>query len=113
MPQAHRRPRSFWTAQAEAFHASGLSVRDFCEARDLHAGTFRCWLGRLGLSARKTNDTSPALRLLPVTISEPSTPEAPATERAVVEFEGLRLELPTSVDPEWVGRLFLELRATC
>ena len=113
MARAQRRPRSYWTKQAEAFRESGLAVRDFCAGRDLHEGTFRCWLGRLGVSARHDPQPTPSIRLLPVTTTTIEEVPASSAEHVEVEVEGLRVRLPVGVDPEWFGQLFLELRATC
>lgn len=103
-----------WRERIEAHQASGLSVRAWCKANDVHEHGFYWWRSRLGLSPatrrRRRGARADAVRFAEVVVARvaTSTGAEPMRLRLVGERE---LILPVSMPVEQVAMLVRAIEA--
>lgn len=108
-----RKSRSEWATIIRAFERSGGPHEEFCGKRGLNLGSFRRWLYRL----RKTEDATPEVALVPVTLAQvPREPGElagrPAME-VVVAVADVQVRVVPGTDIAYVASLVAELRGRC
>jgi hypothetical protein len=86
-----------WKSHIQAWQESGLTQAAYCRQHGLSAKTFS---GRLHYF--RSREVSPAPELIPVQVLAPPS----GTEGVVLRHaQGHRLELPTTVSPQWLAEL--------
>ena len=91
--------REFWLAHVQAWRASGLRKREYCETQGLKLSTLNYWC-----RVETAPQPEPALTLIP--ISQSSTRRSLAlTLRHAPEWE---LSLSQEATPAWVAELLKE-----
>jgi hypothetical protein len=83
---------SIWQAHVEAWKASGLSQRRYCEERGVSLSTFQWWRRRLR-KPESERSTSPMVRV-------PVTAPAPGASELVVEMNRFRVRIRGTVNRE-------------
>ncbi len=114
MSRAKRRSRSEWEKIVREYLEGSESVGAFARRKEVNEGTFRTWLGRLGVSARGRTSSERPVEFLSVTTSGPAAPRPAGQGEAIeVAYAGITLRFPVGTAPEYLGAVFLELRAAC
>jgi hypothetical protein len=113
-PTKDRVTADVWRERIDAHHASGLSVRAWCKANDVHEHGFYWWRSRLGLSPaggrRRRGAKLDVVRFAEVAVA-PVTPLVCA-EPIRLRLAGEReLILPTSMPAEQVAALIRAIEA--
>lgn len=102
--------RQYWEGQIEAWMASGLTQRTFCEREQLKRPTFDYWRRRIKTdmppeSRPEQRKTAPPMTLVPVQVAS----AAEVASLALHSPGGWRLTLPSSVDAAWLAALMQAL----
>jgi hypothetical protein len=114
--------RSYWQAQIEAHHRSGLSQVAFCARHGLRTGTFSFWKWQLKRGAGTGGHPPPTIltpAFIPIRVTtapEPRGGEAARVTPAGVELEltlglGRCLRVRGPVEPTWLVQVLRGLEA--
>lgn len=120
MGSAKRRGREFWTKQAKAWKASGLSCTEFAEKLGVKPRTLSWWAWKLGAEASATKPAKrkpakPKKRSAAKRQVEPlefiEVVAARADDRIEIEFGGALVRVPCEVDATQLARVLEVLAA--
>lgn len=110
-----------WRRMVAEQERSGLSVREFAEARAVSAWSLYRWRSRLGMVGRRSRGTGARRRRRPTEEAElvavdvvgggsEAVPVQPVLE---VEFADVRVRVPQGFDAKELTRLVSVLRESC
>jgi hypothetical protein len=100
---------SEWAARVEAWRASGLELREFCEAQEYSAKSLQWWSSQLRRKGKLTPSGGKRVALARVV----RTPSAVVVARPVpiiVQLERVRVEVPQGADHATLSAVFEALR---
>ena len=107
-----RRSQAQWSGLVDEREASGHSVAAFCRRRGIKPRTFRWWAWKLGRGRATVQQTSRAIRLLPVDVVE-SAATADGGSEIAIDLAGMTIRIAVGTSPEYVATLASALRAAC
>ena len=107
-----RRSRAQWSSLVDEREASDQSVASFCRRRGIKPRAFRWWAWKLGRGCGTAQQTSRAIRLLPVDVVE-SAATADGGSDIAIDLAGMTLRITVGTSPEYVATLARALRAVC
>jgi transposase len=99
-----------WAAEVEAWRASGLSARQYCEEREYSATTLYWWSSNLK-RAGSASEPKKSVRLARVVRKRSARP-APRTTPIVVQIGQARVEVGADADRDALSVVLEALAAT-
>ena len=107
MPEVRQPAAARWSVVVREFEASGLTLREFAQRRDVNASTLGWWRARLRHYPHEAEPARPAA-FVEVTLPVPVRPKPPLRVR--VDGRPWFVEVPDDADHDGVRRL---LEALC
>jgi hypothetical protein len=101
---------SEWAARLEAWRASGLDLKAFCEGQEYSAKTLQWWSSYLRRKAKPSRSNGKRVELARV-VRAPTAVVVSRPVPIVVQFERVRVEIPQGADQATLLALFDALRA--
>lgn len=99
-----------WSAEVEAWRASGKSARQFCEGRAYTATTLYWWSSYL---KRTSGSSEPKAKIqLARVVRKRGAPRVQRTTRIVVQVGHARVEVGADADPDTLSVVLKALAAT-
>ena len=96
---------TYWRAECDAFNRRGGSLQSFCKERKIVYQTFCYWRKRLG-EPKKIRKSEAEIQI-PVLMPRLAT-HAPEIQ---VDVEGFVIKFPLNVNPDFLARVLLSMRA--
>ena len=94
---------AYWRQQVDGFHASGLSVKNYCTQEGIAVGTLHYWRKRFADAAEPQSMVPGAEGFLPVTLVPVRPPISPV-EIVLLSGRGLKLTAPVDTELLYAGR---------
>ena len=101
---------SEWAVRVEAWRASGLELKEFCESQEYSAKSLQWWSSQLRRKGKLSPPRGKQVALARVV----RTPSAVVVARPVpiiVQFDRVRVEVPQGADHATLSAVFEALRA--